>query len=129
MQTDSNDERDRSIAKLMQRIASLPKSYQLNLAGETQFLQQARGSSAAAAQDEPHSDIDVQKLRARLQFRNQNYIEDVEPAVIAREQFDVILCLSTVKWVHFNFGDTGLKALFLKVYEQLAPGGTFIFEQ
>lgn len=41
----------------------------------------------------------------------------------------MILCLSTVKWVHFNFGDTGLKALFLKVYEQLAPGGIFIFEQ
>ena len=47
---------------------------------------------------------------------------------VVREQFDVILCLSTIKWIHLNFGDAGVKALFLKVSAQLAPGGLFIFE-
>ena len=27
-----------------------------------------------------------------------------------------------------NFGDTGVKALFLKVYAQLEEGGLFVFE-
>ena len=42
--------------------------------------------------------------------------------------YEVILCLSTVKWIHFNFGDAGVKTLFLKVYEQLSPAGLFVFE-
>lgn len=30
--------------------------------------------------------------------------------------------------MHLNFGDTGLKALLLKVKEQLTTGGLFIFD-
>lgn len=45
-----------------------------------------------------------------------------------REQFDVIFCFSTIKWVHLTFGDAGVKALFLKAGEQLVRGGLFIFD-
>lgn len=62
-----------------------------------------------------------------MQFRSQNYIEDISETSTS-ERFDVILCISTIKWIHFNFGDNGVKALFLKVHEQLVPGGLFIFD-
>lgn len=36
--------------------------------------------------------------------------------------------MSTIKWIHLNFNDVGLKALFLKVRDQLSTGGLFIFD-
>jgi 7SK snRNA methylphosphate capping enzyme len=39
------------------------------------------------------------------------------------------MCLSTIKWIHLNYGDVGVKALFLKAYEQLTDGGYFIFDE
>ncbi len=48
---------------------------------------------------------------------------------MAQEQFDVVLCLSTVKWVHLCYGDVGVRALFLKVFAQLSTGGYFIYDQ
>ena len=56
-------------------------------------------------------------LYGRVNFRTENYIEQSEPSTVKQEQFDMILCLSTIKWVHLNFGDVGLKTLFLKVKE------------
>jgi len=44
------------------------------------------------------------------------------------EKYDCITCLSTSKWIHLNWGDNGIKALFSKVYEQLNEGGVFVFE-
>lgn len=73
-------------------------------------------------------EIDTQALLSRVSFRTQNYIESVDPTEVAKEQFDVILCLSTAKWIHVNFGDVGLKALFLKAHQQLAPNGIFVVE-
>ena len=58
-----------------------------------------------------------------LCFRNENYIAHLDTSF---EKFDVILCLGTIKWVHLNFGDLGVKALFHKAYESLDPGGLFL---
>ena len=66
---------------------------------------------------------------SKLNYRLENYIEVVDKKSVSKEQFDTILCLGTVKWIHLCFGDVGLKALFLKAYAQLAVGGYFIFEQ
>lgn len=43
-------------------------------------------------------------------------------------EFDVILALSLSKWIHLNWGDTGIKRFFKKVYRHLRPGGKFILE-
>ena len=40
----------------------------------------------------------------------------------------MILCFSSLKYVHLNFGDLGVKALFLKAFDQLEPNGMFIVE-
>ena len=42
--------------------------------------------------------------------------------------FDTVLCLSTSKWVHLNWGDAGLKRLFERVFACLKPGGAFVLE-
>ena len=36
--------------------------------------------------------------------------------------------LSITKWIQLHNGDKGLKAFFKKVYDSLAPGGTFVLE-
>ena len=42
--------------------------------------------------------------------------------------FDVVMCLSTSKWVHLNNGDEGLMRLFRRVHACLRPGGRFVLE-
>jgi 7SK snRNA methylphosphate capping enzyme len=44
------------------------------------------------------------------------------------EHFDIIVCFSTIKWVHLAFGDVGLKTLMLKIKESLNQGGIFMFD-
>eukprot|EP01065_Artemidia_motanka_P019781 TRINITY_DN2361_c0_g1_i1.p1 TRINITY_DN2361_c0_g1~~TRINITY_DN2361_c0_g1_i1.p1 ORF type:complete len:432 (+),score=89.44 TRINITY_DN2361_c0_g1_i1:62-1297(+) len=44
------------------------------------------------------------------------------------DAFDVVTCLSVTKWVHLNAGDSGVKKLFLRIYDVLRPGGIFILE-
>jgi SAM-dependent methyltransferase len=43
-------------------------------------------------------------------------------------RFDTIMCLSVTKWVHFNWGDDGVKRLFKQVYNALYPEGIFVLE-
>jgi len=44
------------------------------------------------------------------------------------EEYHTILCLSVTKWIQLNFGDSGIKLMFQKVYKQLHAGGRFILE-
>jgi len=50
-----------------------------------------------------------------------------QPGSVAAS-FDTILCLSTSKWVHLNWGDAGLMRLFRRVHAALRPGGRFLLE-
>jgi 7SK snRNA methylphosphate capping enzyme len=66
-------------------------------------------------------------LAAQADFpRNVSF--QVVNALEASWSADTVLFLSTSKWVHLNWGDSGLKSLFLQIYQSLSPGGLFIFE-
>ena len=64
-------------------------------------------------------------MYGKVCFKSENYITELKDV---KEKFDTILCLSLTKWIHLNYGDFGIKALFLKMYEQLEKGGILILE-
>ncbi|XP_076842371.1 7SK snRNA methylphosphate capping enzyme-like isoform X2 [Brachyhypopomus gauderio] len=64
-----------------------------------------------------------------VSFMEGNYVPESHAAVLSqRAEYDVILCLSVVKWVQLNWGDGGLQRLFKRAYAHLTPGGLFILE-
>ena len=56
-------------------------------------------------------------------FKQQNYVSEMREG-----DYDTIICLSTSKWIHLNYGDVGIKLLFHNIYKQLKLDGMFIFE-
>lgn len=66
---------------------------------------------------------------ANLQFVTANFVLDCDELLeTVVPEYDTILCLSTTKWIHLNFGDEGIKRAFRRIYAQLKPGGIFILE-
>lgn len=56
-----------------------------------------------------------------ISFKNANILETDLTG-------EVVLCLSTIKWIHLNWGDSGVKDLFHYVYKMLPDKGLFLFE-
>ncbi|CAE7713094.1 unnamed protein product, partial [Symbiodinium pilosum] len=73
---------------------------------------------------------EMDNLQGIVEFRR----EDILSCPLRRgpeetpERFDVVLCLSVTKWVHFAHGDTGIRNLFKRVFKRTRPGGYFILE-
>ncbi|XP_058460985.1 7SK snRNA methylphosphate capping enzyme bin3 [Malaya genurostris] len=62
-------------------------------------------------------------------FRTMNYVlKDESLITYDTQQYDLILCLSVTKWIHLNFGDSGLKTAFKRMFNHLRPGGKLILE-
>lgn len=72
---------------------------------------------------------------------NNNDIENVEfeqfdfgntwpfpGAAAGRGQWDVVLLLSVIKWLHLNSSDAVLVALFRRLFEVVVPGGFLVLE-
>ncbi|KAK8811341.1 hypothetical protein WA158_003075 [Blastocystis sp. Blastoise] len=68
--------------------------------------------------------LDMSKYPHNLFFKTENIISDHHYG----KNYDTILCLSTIKWIHLNYGDSGVIQLFDKIYSLLVKGGIFIFE-
>ncbi|KAK1943995.1 putative RNA methyltransferase At5g51130 [Phytophthora citrophthora] len=54
--------------------------------------------------------------------------EDVVSDAHAGKNYDFITCFSVTKWIHLFHGDEGIKKVFTKIFELLAPGGRLILE-
>eukprot|EP00929_Paragymnodinium_shiwhaense_P079463 TRINITY_DN41364_c0_g1_i2.p1 TRINITY_DN41364_c0_g1~~TRINITY_DN41364_c0_g1_i2.p1 ORF type:complete len:318 (+),score=42.75 TRINITY_DN41364_c0_g1_i2:70-1023(+) len=67
---------------------------------------------------------------ANIKFRADDILEiplKRGPSMKA-ERFDAILCFSVTKWIHFAYGDAGIRNLFRRCWKRLRPGGFFILE-
>ena len=42
--------------------------------------------------------------------------------------YDVVSAFSVTKWIHLNHGDAGLRRFFATVFDELKPGGRFVYE-
>ena len=62
-------------------------------------------------------------------FLQGNFVLECDELLdMQKEEYDVILALSVTKWIHFNWGDEGLKRFFKRIFRQLKPGGKLILE-
>ncbi|KAM7397912.1 hypothetical protein PAMA_005990 [Pampus argenteus] len=88
----------------------------------------SRGPIAAPPLTETSS-LRAREFPSNVSFVKANYVLENDNLLLTqRPEYDVILCLSVSKWVHLNWGDSGLKRLFKRVYRHLRPGGMFILE-
>ena len=66
----------------------------------------------------------------KIRFLCDNYVLESDDLLgLAQQEFDTILCLSTTKWIHLNFGDDGIKRAFKRMFAQLRPGSEHNFCQ
>jgi len=63
------------------------------------------------------------QLNGRVRFRCRDLLR-----LKLRRKYDVVLLLSTSKWVHLQHGDEGLKQLFRRCKRWLCPGGVLVLE-
>ncbi|CAH2251014.1 7SK snRNA methylphosphate capping enzyme bin3-like [Pararge aegeria] len=80
---------------------------------------------------EPKTDVSTIGFPFNVTFRQGNYVprEDIAAGTgMESPQFDLILCLSTTKWLHLNWGDAGLKRAFRRMFADLRPGGKLVLE-
>ncbi len=138
------------VKQLMEKLKHFPKSFTVNMGIPTNWGHNdiTKNKVLAATTDKVVSEVQEEEKREgqmmietakekkkpglqienrfpdNIQFQVENFVKDMNVV----EQYDTILCLSTVKWIHFNWGDCGVRRLFKKVYDSLRPGGYFVFE-
>lgn len=77
----------------------------------------------------PPLTVKDQRFPHNVLFKQGNFVLECDELLdLQKEEYDVILALSITKWIHFNWGDTGLKRFFKRIFRQLKPGGKLILE-
>ncbi|OWZ04264.1 hypothetical protein PHMEG_00023858 [Phytophthora megakarya] len=64
------------------------------------------------------------KFPLNVIFKREDIVSDAH----AGKSYDFITCFSVTKWIHLFHGDEGIKKVFAKIHELLAPGGRLILE-
>eukprot|EP01114_Cavostelium_apophysatum_P017915 TRINITY_DN5419_c0_g1_i1.p1 TRINITY_DN5419_c0_g1~~TRINITY_DN5419_c0_g1_i1.p1 ORF type:complete len:315 (+),score=81.78 TRINITY_DN5419_c0_g1_i1:116-1060(+) len=67
----------------------------------------------------------IGKFPDNVSFRSGNI---VDMQMEEKQQYDLVSCLSTTKWIHLNWGDEGVRKLFHRIWNLLRPGGYFLLE-
>jgi len=67
---------------------------------------------------------------SQIEFRTEDILTSPlrRPPDDTPERFDVVLCLSVTKWVHFAHGDTGIRNLFKRCMKRLKHDGVLVLE-
>lgn len=111
--------------KIYEKLKEFPQSFQLNLSVPNQLLGNSEIIKETKEKEENKNETKIlNRFPNNISFRIENFIQ----AMKNNEKFDTITCFSLSKWVHLNWGDTGIKRLFQKVYDSLNENGVFIFE-
>jgi 7SK snRNA methylphosphate capping enzyme len=109
--------------QILNKLNSMPKSFLINLGYPINNNILDRNEKLITIKNENN-----EKFPKNIYFSQMNYIAEIKEDAKEKEQYDTILCLSTVKWIHLNYGDIGVKILFYNIYNQLRKDGLFIFE-
>ncbi|XP_033103891.1 probable RNA methyltransferase Y17G7B.18 [Anneissia japonica] len=90
----------------------------------------AMATSFGHVKDLPKESVGVaSSFPANVMFRCANFVlEKDEHLSTQKPEYDMVLCLSMTKWVHLNWGDSGLKRMFKRIFLALRPGGQLILE-
>jgi len=86
-------------------------------------------SSLIATAEEHRKTLTTQE-REHFEFRAEDILTSRlrRPPSMKAERFDVIICFSMTKWIHFNHGDVGIRNLFRRCLKRLKPGGFLVLE-
>ena len=90
---------------------------------------------------------EVGRFPQNISFRAENYVPPSDTFLdtyVPEVAYDVVLCLSVTKWVHLNWGDSGIERMFerfvvvclfvccllavFRIYRDLSPEGVLILE-
>ncbi|KAI6656711.1 7SK snRNA methylphosphate capping enzyme-like [Oopsacas minuta] len=79
----------------------------------------------------PTVKLEVGMFPQNISFRTHNYVlpsNEQLDRYVPDVSYDVILCLSVTKWIQLNWGDEGVRRLFMRIYKDLSPDGVLILE-
>ena len=119
------------VKKIYEKMKCFPQSFQINMGVPNNLLNDPNMTTNENFEKDLESNENednqikiLNRFPNNISFRIENFIKDLT----INETFDTISCFSTSKWIHLNWGDTGIKRLFKKVYDSLNKDGFFILE-